>query len=561
MDKGKNELESIIGELRGLSKMKPLPREGVEEAKRIMTRLREMGFTNMEISELTDGGWSESTVKLYTRGSTVKDPSPKNNAMKLLTDIVDRGLTMDRIGEALSLLEELSAKSLTIGDASGLLEEAKRFKVDVAELFRMHKEMRACALTVEDVKNALAYKAELESAGFTIDALPKLREASKAYGGFAKVIEAVVSYGKLETLKVETEKVALNKSELNKKVEELKKLVEDLERRKAGAEDALKTYEELRKMGFEAENLKMLSEASSKYGGVEETLTAINTYTNLKKLEEELSKREGEKGAVETELKMKQAEYAHLQSVIAMCDKLLYDLKFSIPAITDIYDVAKNYGEPIEVLKAVRAYGDMKMIEKNIEKLSSRKLELEANIDTLRGEVNRLKSASKELADGIATLFDPLVRRLDENLKTLNEGLSKTSSTMLKAHEEHMKALDKAMTESADQMREIVKGLGKEYGDALALIEGRLSEATRKLGGLEKEIERMEHLKTIGELMTKPMEVKEPPINIFAGTFVYVTGLRNFIDLHKSEIKDYYSLESKIEDLQKLILDRLRQGE
>jgi len=32
-----------------------------------MRRLRGMGFTNLEISRLTDGGWSEHTVKVYTR--------------------------------------------------------------------------------------------------------------------------------------------------------------------------------------------------------------------------------------------------------------------------------------------------------------------------------------------------------------------------------------------------------------------------------------------------------------------------------------------------------------
>ena len=40
-----------------------------------MARLKEMEFTNKEISDLTNGSWSEPTIKLYTRGVGVKDPT------------------------------------------------------------------------------------------------------------------------------------------------------------------------------------------------------------------------------------------------------------------------------------------------------------------------------------------------------------------------------------------------------------------------------------------------------------------------------------------------------
>ena len=133
-----SELEGVLAKLRDLAGRKPLPDRDLKRAKELMARLRKMAFTNQEISELTGGGRSEPMIKLYTRGSEVKDPSPKNSAIKLLTEVVNRGLTLDRVKEALSLSEELSVKGLTIEDVSALLEEAKRFKVDAADLFRIY---------------------------------------------------------------------------------------------------------------------------------------------------------------------------------------------------------------------------------------------------------------------------------------------------------------------------------------------------------------------------------------------------------------------------------------
>ena len=78
------ELERVITELINLGRRKPLPTRDLEKAKQFMRRLREMGYTNAEISELTDGCWSESTAKLYTRGTTVEDPGPKKRATELL---------------------------------------------------------------------------------------------------------------------------------------------------------------------------------------------------------------------------------------------------------------------------------------------------------------------------------------------------------------------------------------------------------------------------------------------------------------------------------------------
>jgi len=56
---------------------------------------------------------------------------------------------------------------------------------------------------------------------------------------------------------------------------------------------------------------------------------------------------------VESALKKAEADYAHFNTILEMCNTLLHKYKFSISAITQVYEAAKKCGEPIEVIKAI----------------------------------------------------------------------------------------------------------------------------------------------------------------------------------------------------------------
>ena len=120
------ELEDIVKKLLSLAKKKPLKGDDLARARKLMVELREMGFTNMEISELTDGGWSEPTIKLYTRKATVKDPDPKENALRILSQMIGIGLTLKDIEAAVSMKSDLEAKGVSFEDISSLVEEARK---------------------------------------------------------------------------------------------------------------------------------------------------------------------------------------------------------------------------------------------------------------------------------------------------------------------------------------------------------------------------------------------------------------------------------------------------
>ena len=197
------ELENVIAELRALARRKPLPKEELERAKELMAELRAMGFTNKEISELTDGGWSEFTVKLYNRGVEVEDPSPKKSSIHLLGELVDKGLGLEDVGKTIAVIRMLEEMGVTLEEVLALISDSKRLRVDVRKLLTTFKELSESGLSITDAGNALKFRAELESLGITMNQLREFLNISRKYGGVKGVFKAINAYKELKDLEVE----------------------------------------------------------------------------------------------------------------------------------------------------------------------------------------------------------------------------------------------------------------------------------------------------------------------------------------------------------------------
>lgn len=115
-----------IKELSELAKRKPLKGNDAERATELCKKLREMGYSNEQVSELSDGAWSERTLKRWTAGTRVKDPTPKQNIEKLLLELVERGISLDWVQQAVSIHETLAANDLELQDVSELLSEGEK---------------------------------------------------------------------------------------------------------------------------------------------------------------------------------------------------------------------------------------------------------------------------------------------------------------------------------------------------------------------------------------------------------------------------------------------------
>lgn len=458
---GVDELEHILRELLSLAKRKPLPEEDLERAKHLLAKLREMGWTNREVSDLTDGGWSEPTVKLYTRGARVKNPNPREKATSLLIELVSRGLSLDDVESFLSLKRKVEAKGVSFDELAEVLEESKKQSVDVKGLVELYKDIKRAALTITQVKDVLSYKAELESLDITLDSLKNLVGMASKIGKYENVVKSIKEYGELTKIQQESSRLSAEVRGLNTKKVELQKsldgLVTDIEKlrtEEAEVREAIRKYKELVEAGFTDDVLSKVKDALSRFGELKGALSAINTYARLKEIEEE-------KGNVEAELKTVQGEYSSLQPVIALCREMLYKYGFSVDTINRLYELAKRHGNPYEAIKAFGAYGDLKVLQKELEKVETAKSAGEARVKEIKVRIQENRGIAEELKNSTKGLLKPLSSEISRSVESMNDAFIKVMHSITARYEEHLNTLKNAYEEYLKRFGEVKAEAGK----------------------------------------------------------------------------------------------------
>jgi len=450
-----SEIEDVIRRLRELSLKKPLSSEELEEAKRLMSRLREFGFTNREVSILTGGGWSEPTVKLYTRGTRVLDPSPRDKAIALLGEIVDRGLSIKDIEKSVQFIREIESRGLRLGDVISLVEDVKRFGEDIKGIVEMFIKLKSSGIDINILKSILSYRAELESMGIDIDILKKLCNVVKRFGGLEGVLSSIELYESINGIRAEIDRLSKERDRISGEVESLRQIVKSLEDRRKSAEDVVRIYEEIQRMGFDAKSLEDLRSIAERFGGVGGVLEALKSYGDISSMKSEIEKLKKVKESLEVDVKKLNADYAHLQTVISICDKLLYEYRFSISAIETLYRVAKTYGEPIEVLKALEKFGELKKIESEVENLLKRREELESRIKELESNIIRLRGSIEEMYNVISKELKDLLREVKNSVKGIVDRFTEAIGRISSEYEGYVKRFGELKAEAGKLEEEL----------------------------------------------------------------------------------------------------------
>ncbi|GAI41907.1 unnamed protein product, partial [marine sediment metagenome] len=175
-------------------------------------------------------------------------------------------------------------------------------------------------------------------------------------------------------VQIETRRQELDKTE--KKLEKVQKETADLRK-------ALATYRRVEAIGFDEKALGELTKASEKYGPPGKVLRAINRFvdlSNIKATDDELRKKVRQKRAM---IKSLDEQYSHLREPIELCKKLL-KRKFGLSALQLINLIARRYGEPTEVMKAIEAYGALKEIKKETDQAKAERAEIKGEIGVLK---------------------------------------------------------------------------------------------------------------------------------------------------------------------------------
>jgi len=148
----------------------------------------------------------------------------------------------------------------------------------------------------------------------------------------------------------------------------------------------IEAYEKAVKLGFTEQELDKLSGLSEKYGGTKEVLKAVEAYTSHADIINKTTKAKTELDELRSKIGKLEAQYAHLKTATAMCDSLIQQYKFGFDAINTIFSVAKKYGEPTSVLKAIEIYSQVKELEKEKTNLEGRVTQLEKELAKIGGQ-------------------------------------------------------------------------------------------------------------------------------------------------------------------------------
>jgi hypothetical protein len=109
-----------------------------------MITLRKNGYTNNDISRLSYEAWSENTVKLYTRGTDIVDSTSKDDAIKIISEMVKSGLTLNDVSKAVSLKDYLDRESISLEDIVSLLQDLKKNSsgLSLNDIIQLHKSIK-----------------------------------------------------------------------------------------------------------------------------------------------------------------------------------------------------------------------------------------------------------------------------------------------------------------------------------------------------------------------------------------------------------------------------------
>lgn len=379
-------IKELAAQLVNLANKPTLSKAEHAEARKLMKFLKEAGMSSEEISKLSNGKWTPSTVKFYTPGIKPAQPSPWQNAVALLDSLISTNMTLDDVETAVTVFEELDSKGINLEQVIDLLLKAESASVDLGTMVEQHKALKEFELSPEDIANMLALKKELEAKELSLESLPTLVKLASNYGDVQKVLEAIAAYGSLEEVQAkinlatsELESLSTQAGSANQKLQETQAKLSELSK-------PLDAYHKAVELGFGEKELVSLSLLAGKLGGPKAVLQALKEYANLAEIKNRVSKAKSELSALESEITKLFTKHSHLATAINMCQTLINQYKFGLDALATTLSLAGKYGDPLTVLKTIETYGKLQAIQQKLATLEGKIAERQELLAQLEGK-------------------------------------------------------------------------------------------------------------------------------------------------------------------------------
>jgi len=349
----------------------------------VTVETKTLSLTDEIYAELVDGlktglDWTAFIAKhgagkgpLYNAvGRFFNDLEPKVRALNEVQAKLDEaGLKLDslhqRVKEAEGSLAPLEDRRTVLNDQIETLEARVAGK---SELLEHTEELGKLGLDIERLR-------QLQHTLRAIGAKHGLKgkEAADKFFDDLKDYEAIVGAElRLKGFHTQIETRSLELDMAEKKLEKARNEMADVQK-------ALASYQRLVSMGFDEKALGEMEKAGKKYGTPRKVLVALNRFASLSDIKTATEDMRGKLKQGKADVEAIEKKNLHLKSIIEMCEDLL-GRKFSLQAITLIRATATKYGEAVDVMKAIEAYGSLKEIEKKISQARTGLVETQAKI-------------------------------------------------------------------------------------------------------------------------------------------------------------------------------------
>ena len=144
-----------------------------------------MASRNLTLAEVSQA--MATTTELEATGSSLAD------VVSFMQELKERETTLSQLSEAININARLEHMETSPSELAGFIQELEQENIDGPAFVSLFRNWHKVELTPADAQSAVSYKAQLEDAGFDIEALPHIAEAAEKFGSPREVLEAVES--------------------------------------------------------------------------------------------------------------------------------------------------------------------------------------------------------------------------------------------------------------------------------------------------------------------------------------------------------------------------------
>jgi peptidoglycan hydrolase CwlO-like protein len=413
--------------------------------------LRRVGFDTSQIVTLSRGKWTRQSVDRWVEGASVSTGAPAERAVEIIADGVSRGNTLEHLLSGLEVQLSIAAAGATVEDILVVTKQLKDEGLQLSDFIEHYKMMIGAGLTFANVKEHLAYKKSLESAGLGLDALRLIQTAAaKFHSDPNTVLTAIDTYGEIQALTAELDRLRASKESEEERQTFLNTAVTDLESKQKTLQSTINdnenTIQQLNKtfeLGFNLETLRNLTQQTRALGGVDHFLTALAEFENLDRLKGTVTETQTSIEKLNADRGKLRAGNLQYEAEIETTRRLINEHKLGLNALQELLQLCEKHGAPEGVFRIVRAYDNLQTIETQLANQRDKVAELtkqEQQLnEKLKEHIPEIAKTMKSIETDFRTDVDKtkveLKTDLDYVLKTANEAGRSYQDLVTRANE------------------------------------------------------------------------------------------------------------------------------